>query len=49
LESNLYGFPMLNGIGQFLIKDIALLGVSLVMTAEAWAGVRSARDGRPSA
>ncbi|MCF6116646.1 YkgB family protein [Mesorhizobium muleiense] len=25
------GFPFLNGLGAFLIKDVALLGVSLVI------------------
>ncbi|MNF01070.1 hypothetical protein D3C80_2000030 [compost metagenome] len=28
------GFPWLNGYGSFLIKDLALLGVSLMVLAE---------------
>lgn len=28
------GFPWLNGVGSFLIKDVALLGVSLVVLGE---------------
>jgi uncharacterized membrane protein YkgB len=28
------GFPALSGVGQFLIKDIALLGISLTMLGE---------------
>ena len=28
------GFPLLNGMGAFLIKDVALLGISLVVLAE---------------
>jgi reactive chlorine resistance protein C len=28
------GFPALNGLGQFLIKDLALLGISLVVAGE---------------
>ncbi|WGF89103.1 DUF417 family protein [Marinivivus vitaminiproducens] len=28
------GFPWLNGLGSFLVKDIALLGVSIVVLAE---------------
>lgn len=28
------GFPWLNGIGQFLIKDVALLGVALAILGE---------------
>jgi reactive chlorine resistance protein C len=30
-EASAGGFPMLNGNGQFLIKDVALLGISLVV------------------
>ncbi|MGE8497942.1 MAG: YkgB family protein [Pseudomonas sp.] len=28
------GFPLLNALGSFLVKDVALLGVSLVVLAE---------------
>jgi uncharacterized membrane protein YkgB len=28
------GFPALNGLGQFLVKDVALLGISLVVLGE---------------
>jgi uncharacterized membrane protein YkgB len=28
------GFPALNGAGQFLIKDVALLGISLVVMGD---------------
>jgi reactive chlorine resistance protein C len=28
------GWPALNGLGQFLIKDVALLGISLVVLGE---------------
>ena len=38
------GFPALNGAGSFLIKDVALLGVSLVVTGETLA--RSSGGGR---
>jgi uncharacterized membrane protein YkgB len=31
------GFPALNGVGGFLIKDVALLGVSLVVMGESLA------------
>jgi len=31
-----YGFPVLDGAGQFLIKDLVLLGVSLWTAAEAY-------------
>ena len=33
-EPSLGGFPYLNFIGTFLIKDVALLGVSLVVLGE---------------
>jgi uncharacterized membrane protein YkgB len=33
-EQSIGGFPWLNGNGQFLIKDVALLGVSLVVFGE---------------
>jgi reactive chlorine resistance protein C len=37
------GFPALNGLGQFLIKDVALLGISLVVMGESLA--RTSRGG----
>lgn len=33
------GFPALNGLGQFLLKDVALLGISLVVLGESLARV----------
>jgi uncharacterized membrane protein YkgB len=33
-EPSLGGFPYLNFIGTFLIKDVVLLGVSLVVLGE---------------
>jgi reactive chlorine resistance protein C len=33
-EDSAGGFPFLNGNGQFLIKDVALLGISLVVLGE---------------
>jgi reactive chlorine resistance protein C len=38
-EATLGGFPALSGVGQFLIKDIALLGISLVVLAESLARI----------
>jgi reactive chlorine resistance protein C len=35
------GFPWLNALGSFLIKDVALLGVSLVVLAENVARLRA--------
>jgi uncharacterized membrane protein YkgB len=34
------GFPALGGLGQFLIKDVALLGICLVVLGERWARVK---------
>ena len=44
-EPSLGGFPALSAIpGQFLIKDLALLGISLWSLGESWkASVRAAR------
>ena len=36
-EASLGGFPYVNALGQFLIKDVALLGVSLYIFAESLA------------
>jgi uncharacterized membrane protein YkgB len=33
-EAGPWGLPALNGAGQFLIKDVALLGISLVVLGE---------------
>ncbi|UEM24443.1 DUF417 family protein (plasmid) [Skermanella mucosa] len=37
------GFPWLNAIGQFLIKDVALLGVSLLVLGESLARLMQSR------
>jgi uncharacterized membrane protein YkgB len=37
------GWPALNGLGQFLIKDIALLGIALVVLGESAARVGETR------
>lgn len=37
------GFPWLNALGTFLIKDIALLGISLVVLAEGIVRLRATR------
>ena len=42
-EASSGGFPWLNGLGSFLIKDIGLLGISLVVLGESLA--RSAASG----
>ncbi|WP_407527254.1 DUF417 family protein [Methylobacterium oryzisoli] len=42
------GFPWLNGLGAFLIKDVALLGISIVVLGESFARIdvpRSMGDG----
>ena len=44
-EPSLGGFPALSGLGQFLIKDIALLGISLVVLGENLAKVTSPTRG----
>jgi uncharacterized membrane protein YkgB len=38
------GFPALNGAGSFLIKDLALLGVSLVVLGESLARISGRED-----
>ena len=38
------GFPALNPGGQFLIKDIALLGISLFVAGECWGRLRAADE-----
>jgi reactive chlorine resistance protein C len=40
------GFPWINELGQFLIKDVALLGVALMVFAESLARTRSKADVR---
>ncbi|MGH8175477.1 MAG: YkgB family protein [Steroidobacter sp.] len=42
-EEKAGGFPALNILGQFLLKDVALLGIALVITGEALARMRSLR------
>ena len=39
------GFPALSGAGQFLFKDIALLGISLVVLGESLARVSGSLSG----
>jgi uncharacterized membrane protein YkgB len=39
------GFPALSGAGQFLIKDVALLGISLVVMGESLAKTSSTAPG----
>ena len=39
-EASAGGFPFLNPLGSFLIKDVALLGISLVVMGEGLARVR---------
>jgi uncharacterized membrane protein YkgB len=38
-EPSLGGFPALSGAGQFLIKDVALLGISLAVLGESLARI----------
>lgn len=40
-EASAGGFPFLNPLGSFLIKDVALLGVSLVVMGDGLARARS--------
>jgi reactive chlorine resistance protein C len=35
-ESQLGGFPALSTVGQFLLKDVALLAISLVVLSDSW-------------
>jgi uncharacterized membrane protein YkgB len=37
------GFPWLNGLGSFLVKDIALLGIALVVLGESLGGALQSR------
>jgi reactive chlorine resistance protein C len=47
-EPSLGGFPALSAMpGQFLLKDIVLLGVSLLSAGEAWEAARSRRTLKP--
>ena len=43
-DERLGGFPMLGPLGQFLIKDIALLGIALVVAGECLTRLAGARD-----
>ena len=45
-ETRLGGFPALNPLGQFLIKDVVLLGVALVITGECLSRMPTASDRR---
>jgi uncharacterized membrane protein YkgB len=47
-EAKAGGFPALNILGQFLLKDVALLGIALVIASEGLARMRSS-DARPLA
>lgn len=40
-DANLGGFPALGPLGQFLIKDVALLGVALVVAGESLSRTRA--------
>jgi uncharacterized membrane protein YkgB len=40
------GFPWLNGLGAFLVKDIALLGIALVVLGESAARLATAHGAR---
>jgi reactive chlorine resistance protein C len=42
-EESLGGFPWLNALGQFLIKDVALLGVSIIVFSEGLARLTQSR------
>jgi reactive chlorine resistance protein C len=42
-EESLGGFPWLNATGQFLIKDVALLGVSIIVLGEGLARLKQRR------
>ena len=43
-EATAGGFPVLSSTGQFLIKDVALIGISLWAVADALSAVRSRTD-----
>lgn len=45
-ETRLGGFPALNQLGQFLIKDVVLLGVALVVAGECLSRMPTASDRR---
>jgi uncharacterized membrane protein YkgB len=47
-EESLGGFPALGGVGQFLIKDVALLGISLAVLGESLIKASGTSAGRPS-
>lgn len=44
-DANLGGFPALGPLGQFLIKDVALLGIALVVGGESLSRVRARSPG----
>lgn len=43
-EASAGGFPVLSATGEFLIKDVALLGLSLWTLADAFAAARTVRN-----
>ncbi len=45
-EASAGGFPVLSANGQFLMKDIALLGLSIFLLTDAFDAVRSQTSGR---
>ena len=47
-EPSLGGFPALGAAGQFLIKDVALLGISLVVLGESLTRLPASATGLPS-
>ena len=50
-ETSLGGFPALNGLGSFLVKDIALLGIALTVMGESLTRARrvpTSRNGEHS-
>ena len=47
-EASLGGYPALGAAGQFLIKDVALLGISLVVLGESLTRLPSGAMDRPS-
>jgi uncharacterized membrane protein YkgB len=47
-EASLGGFPALGPAGQFLIKDVALLGIALVVLGESLASIGGSATSRPS-
>ena len=44
-EPSAGGFPALNGLGQFLVKDVVLLGVALIIAADGLAALARGSNG----